>query len=179
MWSRLFVIGWGVGLAACGQDAPPDAGKSAVITGHASAAAGDFARAAFPCCGDPATTAAVQGTIALGARLAADDAAGAGAAAAALGPLFAAAPALAGASAPLQALQGASDLAAQQSAFVAVAAPVVAVAQSAGPGPLQIAVVHCPMKPGSWLQDQEPVANPFYGARMLTCGGFVAPGAAR
>jgi hypothetical protein len=161
-------------LLGCGEAPPPGSGKDAVITGHASAATGDFARAAFPCCADPATTAAVAGTIALGARLAADDAAGSAAAAAALQPLIAAAPAVAAAGAPLDALRAAASLEAQQGAFVAVAAPVLAAARAGGPGPLQVAEVLCPMKPGSWLQDGEPVANPFYGAKMLTCGSFVA-----
>jgi hypothetical protein len=42
---------------------------------------------------------------------------------------------------------------------------------------------HCPMapKPGLWMQTQGPLANPFYGAKMLTCGeevGIAAPAAA-
>jgi Cu(I)/Ag(I) efflux system membrane fusion protein len=33
-------------------------------------------------------------------------------------------------------------------------------------------VYHCPMapKPGLWFQAQGPLRNPFYGAKMLTCG---------
>ena len=36
---------------------------------------------------------------------------------------------------------------------------------------------HCPMapKPGLWLQAKGPLANPFYGAEMLTCGEEVKP----
>ena len=31
---------------------------------------------------------------------------------------------------------------------------------------------HCPMapKPGLWMQLEAPLRNPFFGARMLTCG---------
>jgi Cu(I)/Ag(I) efflux system membrane fusion protein len=38
-------------------------------------------------------------------------------------------------------------------------------------------VYHCPMapKPGLWMQSQGPLANPFYGAKMLTCGEEVKP----
>lgn len=33
-------------------------------------------------------------------------------------------------------------------------------------------IYHCPMapKPGLWIQAKEPLANPFFGAEMLTCG---------
>jgi len=33
-------------------------------------------------------------------------------------------------------------------------------------------IYHCPMapKPGLWIQSKPPLANPFYGAKMLTCG---------
>jgi hypothetical protein len=33
-------------------------------------------------------------------------------------------------------------------------------------------IYHCPMapKPGLWMQSKGPLANPFYGAKMLTCG---------
>ena len=33
-------------------------------------------------------------------------------------------------------------------------------------------VYHCPMapKPGLWMQAKGPLCNPFYGAKMLTCG---------
>jgi hypothetical protein len=38
-------------------------------------------------------------------------------------------------------------------------------------------VYHCPMapKPGLWLQDKAPLANPFYGSEMLRCGQEVKP----
>jgi len=36
----------------------------------------------------------------------------------------------------------------------------------------RLKIYHCPMapKPGLWLQAKGPLANPFYGAEMLTCG---------
>jgi hypothetical protein len=38
-------------------------------------------------------------------------------------------------------------------------------------------VYHCPMapKPGLWFQAQGPLRNPYYGAKMLTCGEEVRP----
>jgi hypothetical protein len=38
-------------------------------------------------------------------------------------------------------------------------------------------IYHCPMapKPGLWMQSKGPLANPFYGAKMLTCGEEVKP----
>jgi len=37
----------------------------------------------------------------------------------------------------------------------------------------QFVVVHCSMAKGSWLQADRSVANPYYGASMLTCGEIV------
>jgi multidrug efflux pump subunit AcrA (membrane-fusion protein) len=36
----------------------------------------------------------------------------------------------------------------------------------------QLKIYHCPMapKPGLWMQAKGPLANPFYGAKMLECG---------
>ena len=33
-------------------------------------------------------------------------------------------------------------------------------------------IYHCPMapKPGLWMQVNGPLANPFYGKKMLKCG---------
>ena len=41
----------------------------------------------------------------------------------------------------------------------------------------RLKIYHCPMapKPGLWLQSEGPLANPFYGAKMLTCGEEVKP----
>jgi Cu(I)/Ag(I) efflux system membrane fusion protein len=38
-------------------------------------------------------------------------------------------------------------------------------------------IYHCPMapEPGLWLQAKGPLANPYYGARMLRCGEEVTP----
>jgi Cu(I)/Ag(I) efflux system membrane fusion protein len=41
----------------------------------------------------------------------------------------------------------------------------------------KLRVYHCPMapKPGLWLQSKGPLANPFFGAKMLSCGQEVRP----
>ncbi len=31
-------------------------------------------------------------------------------------------------------------------------------------------IAHCPMYPGSWIQNNEDILNPYYGAEMLHCG---------
>ncbi len=36
-----------------------------------------------------------------------------------------------------------------------------------------IYIYHCPMTKADWLQTSEPIANPFYGFRMLKCGTLV------
>jgi hypothetical protein len=69
------------------------------------------------------------------------------------------------------------DLSAQRKAFVAVSKAAVALVESAAPSRAlgkEVLVVHCPMVSASWLQLSLPVANPFYGSSMLTCGDVVA-----
>jgi len=40
--------------------------------------------------------------------------------------------------------------------------------------PADTYVVYCPMAKKSWLQDNEDVANPYYGSEMLKCGEVVS-----
>jgi Cu(I)/Ag(I) efflux system membrane fusion protein len=35
-------------------------------------------------------------------------------------------------------------------------------------------IYYCPMKQLAWLQDAKSMGNPYYGAKMLTCGDIVA-----
>jgi hypothetical protein len=35
-------------------------------------------------------------------------------------------------------------------------------------------IYYCSMFPGYWIQDQQGVRNPYYGASMLTCGELVS-----
>lgn len=41
--------------------------------------------------------------------------------------------------------------------------------------PPEYAVAYCPMYKGGskWVQKRETLANPYYGATMLTCGNFL------
>ncbi|MBI5510471.1 MAG: DUF3347 domain-containing protein [Deltaproteobacteria bacterium] len=39
--------------------------------------------------------------------------------------------------------------------------------------PAGVSVVYCSMAPGSWLQPEGPIKNPYYGAAMLACGEVV------
>jgi len=34
-------------------------------------------------------------------------------------------------------------------------------------------LVHCPMAPGSWLQTNEEISNPYYATTMKQCGEVV------
>lgn len=38
----------------------------------------------------------------------------------------------------------------------------------------EINVIYCSMKPGSWLQKDKKIRNPYYGANMLTCGQILS-----
>lgn len=171
-------------LLACD---PPDEAPAAppavpVVTGtHSSpAAVATFAALAAPCCGDPASQAVVDAGINLAEALAADKAPEASAAWSALvagtPALEAANPALA---APLRAaIDGAGvvapgDLNALRAGLAATAEPLRAVAKTGG-GAGQVVLAFCPMKPGRWLQRKDGIANPYYGAKMPTCGTFEA-----
>ena len=38
--------------------------------------------------------------------------------------------------------------------------------------PAGVKVAYCPMVQKPWLQQADTIANPYYGAQMLTCGSF-------
>jgi hypothetical protein len=159
---------------ACGSEpAAPGQGKGAVITGHASALEGDFERAAFGCCADPAEQAALDALVELGAAMAADDAPGSAAAAERLRAAVSGPPRLEPLRAPAAAVAEAAELPARREALLALSEAARALPLG-GDGPGRYAWVLCPMKPGRWLQRGEPVANPYYGASMLRCGNFEA-----
>ncbi len=69
-------------------------------------------------------------------------------------------------------LAGAGDLAAARTAFGALSEPMVAY-RNMVPGERPM-VVHCPMAKKDWLQPAGPVANPYYGKKMLRCGEIVS-----
>jgi len=71
--------------------------------------------------------------------------------------------------------QPAQDLAGARQQFLPFSTATVELAKAlrkADPAFGGLKIYHCPMAPppGLWLQAQGPLRNPFYGARMLTCG---------
>jgi len=127
--------------------------------------------------------------LALQERLAADDAAGAKAA---FTKLIQAAGAVTGEPAAklktaAERADGSDDIAVQRAAFEHVSEALITIVESTGnPLPYAVRRVKCPMafdgRGGRWLQRAEKVANPYYGAEMLTCGTIelvIAPGAKR
>lgn len=73
----------------------------------------------------------------------------------------------------------AQTLAAARQRFLAFSTPLVAFAQLArrsDPACAGLKIYHCPMapQPGLWLQIKGPLANPFFGGQMPTCGEEVS-----
>ena len=69
----------------------------------------------------------------------------------------------------------ASDLKDARKQFLPFSTAAVALAKQAkkdDPACRSIKIYHCPMapKPGLWIQAKGPLANPFYGSKMLRCG---------
>ena len=68
------------------------------------------------------------------------------------------------------ALAVAGDIEAARKAFGALSDALIEYADSVGIGELKVA--YCPMADRSWIQEGGSIANPFFGAFMLTCGSF-------
>ena len=109
--------------------------------------------------------------------LAADDLAGAQAAATSLAEE---AGAVGGATALASAatvVAKAADIRAARAEFQPLSSHLQTLVESTGGGSGPVYVVRCPMafngKGGTWLQDNKTVANPYYGAAMLRCGGVI------
>lgn len=81
--------------------------------------------------------------------------------------------ALAEAAEPFAEARAAADLgeglAAQRERFKALSAAVIAVAERTAPSE-KLFVLHCPMAGAEWLQTDEEVRNPYFGAEMPGCG---------
>ena len=69
-----------------------------------------------------------------------------------------------------KALAVAEDIASAREAFGSLSDALLHYSELVGLGELKVA--YCPMVDKSWVQEQGPIANPFYGAMMLTCGSF-------
>jgi len=69
----------------------------------------------------------------------------------------------------------AKDLATARATFLPFSTEVVKLVQflqASESEPRSLKIYHCPMapKPGLWFQDKGPLRNPYYGAKMLSCG---------
>ena len=67
-------------------------------------------------------------------------------------------------------LAAAGDIEAARKAFGGLSDALIEYADSVGIGELKVA--YCPMADRSWIQEDGSIANPFFGAFMLTCGSF-------
>jgi hypothetical protein len=129
----------------------------------------------------------IDGYLAWQEKLAADDAAGAKAASEKLAPLANAVTSEHATKIKIAATDAASakDIAAQRVAFDRASEAAIALVQASGnPMPIVLRLARCPMafdnRGARWLQRAEVLANPYYGASMLTCGSIdasIAPGA--
>lgn len=68
-------------------------------------------------------------------------------------------------------IQAAADIQTARKAFAELSKPMVMWVEHQSTKPAT--VVYCSMYPGSWLQKGKDIRNPFYGAKMLTCGEIV------
>ena len=67
-------------------------------------------------------------------------------------------------------LAEAQTIAAARDAFGSLSEALIEYGTDTGFGDLRVA--YCPMVDKSWVQEDGWIANPFYGAMMLTCGEF-------
>ncbi|MFC1887619.1 DUF3347 domain-containing protein [Candidatus Cloacimonadota bacterium] len=72
----------------------------------------------------------------------------------------------------LMMLRSAKDIAAQREAFRELSKPMAMWASMAKPAGVYVA--YCSMSPGSWLQQDEDIRNPYYGSQMLKCGEIIS-----
>ncbi len=170
----------GMGLLACdggGDDKAAAKPKVEAVTGKTATKKGGFDQLTFKCCDDPALATLGKTFADLGTALAADDLERSKVAAGAFAAASTAGTAAAGAPGPAIAAAGAAgasaaDLDGIRAAYLDASAPMLKMAKAHKGGDVTLAVAYCPMKPGRWLQRSEPLANPYYGAEMLTCGVF-------
>lgn len=78
---------------------------------------------------------------------------------------------------PVQMIIDAADLKAARGAFKEASGELITLIKHVGTeGDRDLYVAHCPMafggKGGDWLQADQKIANPYYGAAMLTCGSI-------
>ena len=73
------------------------------------------------------------------------------------------------------ALEAAADLKAAREAFGQLSEAVIAAGKAEGWKDVEgVRLGFCPMVKQPWLQKEQQVRNPYYGAQMLTCGELKA-----
>lgn len=152
-------------LLACGGDKAAPAPAPAKVP-LAETKAPDHG---FVCCDSDAATSIVAAYIKLNDRLAGDDDAGAKLALTALAN--AAATELPTESAALAALAD-KPIKDKREALKPISTRLIAYAKAHTGGEAKVAEAYCPMADASWIQSGSTIANPYYGAEMLTCGSF-------
>jgi hypothetical protein len=72
-----------------------------------------------------------------------------------------------------KAIEQAADLKAARAAFGPLSEAVIASGTKEGwKDAPDVRVAYCPMVKASWVQKEETIRNPYYGASMLECGAF-------
>lgn len=69
-----------------------------------------------------------------------------------------------------EAVEKATDIKAARAAFKPLSATLIAAASAAEEKTGHYYEAFCPMAGAAWIQADKKVANPYYGANMLTCG---------
>jgi len=72
----------------------------------------------------------------------------------------------------LKMLGSAKDIKSQREAYKELSKPMSMWATMAKPADIYVA--YCSMKPGSWLQQNDDIRNPYYGSEMLKCGEIIS-----
>ena len=123
-----------------------------------------------------ALRAVVDSYVTIQAKLAADDLAGAKEPARALTSRAASmGPAGAAITKSARAVEAAEDLKTARDAFAELSDAVIAAGKAEGWKDVDaVRLAYCPMAKRHWLQKEEQVRNPYYGAQMLTCGELKA-----
>jgi hypothetical protein len=166
-------------LLACGGSAPTPSASPAAPAASAPTAP----PATFTCCGEPSLDALVATYVSGSEALAADrdgatDSSAlverAMAARAVAGLPAATADALVRLEGAARDAANAPDVKLRRAAWKQVSGIVVPLARSSGGGTRAYREAWCPMAEAAWLQagSSTTVANPYYGAEMLTCGAF-------
>jgi hypothetical protein len=71
-----------------------------------------------------------------------------------------------------EAIAGANDIEKQRAKFAELSVMLWPIIKSYGSPEQPLFYDYCPMKKMYWISADEPIKNPYYGAKMLTCGSI-------